>query len=85
LSAAVEPAELDAAVEREVQSVLRCAPGAVTKAKRLIEYVSTHNAAENLQFTAEQLADCWEAPEIQEGIAAFLGKRKPDWDVSEKS
>lgn len=82
LSAAVEPSELDAAVDREVQSLLRCAPGAVRRAKELIQFVSTHTAPENLQETAEQLADCWESAEIQEGIAAFLSKRKPQWDVS---
>lgn len=83
LSAAVEPQHLDAAVEREVQLFLRCAPGAVGRAKQLIQHVSTHSAEENLTYTAEQLADCWESAEIQEGIAAFLTKRKPAWHVGE--
>lgn len=82
LSAAVEPDQLDAAVDREIQLFLRCAPDAVRRAKQLIEFVSTHSASENLQETAEQLADCWESAEIQEGIAAFVGKRKPNWDQS---
>jgi methylglutaconyl-CoA hydratase len=82
LSAAVDADQLDAAVEREVQNFLRCAPGAVRRAKQLIDFVSSHSPAENLQETAEQLADCWESAEIQEGIAAFLSKRKPNWDIS---
>lgn len=83
LSAAVEPQHLDTAVEREVQLFLRCAPGAVSRAKQLIEYVSTHEPQENLEYTSERLADCWESAEIQEGIAAFLSKRKPAWQVGE--
>ncbi len=83
LSAAVEADKLDAAVDREVQLFLRCAPGAVTRSKRLIEYVSSHTPDENLQATAELLADCWESPEIQEGIGAFLAKRKPNWNCAE--
>lgn len=82
LSAAVEQEQLDAAIDREIQLFLRCAPDAVRRAKRLIEFVGSHSPAENLQETAEQLADCWESAEIQEGIAAFLSKRKPNWDAS---
>lgn len=81
LTAVVEPHELDAAIEQEVQMILRCAPGAVARAKALIQQVSTNSAEDNLNFTAEQLADCWESAEIQEGIAAFLSKRKPNWAV----
>lgn len=83
LSAAVEPVDLDAAVEREIRQFLLCAPGAVTAAKRLIHFVSRHEAAENIPYTAERLADAWESSELQEGIAAFLMKRKPNWYVAE--
>jgi methylglutaconyl-CoA hydratase len=71
--------QLDAAVEREVAAVLQCAPGAVTAAKELIRYVSTHEERENLDYTARALADSWETAEIREGIDAFLNKRKPNW------
>lgn len=81
LSEAVAADELDAAVEREVTALLRCAPGAVARAKKLIEFVSTHSQAENIPFTAAQLADCWECQELQDGIAAFLSKAKPPWHV----
>ena len=73
--------QLDAAVEREVAAALQCAPGAVTAAKELICYVSTHNAQENLDYTARALADSWETAEIREGIDAFLNKRKPNWQL----
>ncbi len=74
-------AELDEAVEREVAAVLQCAPGAVAGAKRLIQFVSTHNAQENLAYTATALADAWETAEIREGIDAFVNKRKPAWQA----
>jgi methylglutaconyl-CoA hydratase len=79
LSEVVEPAGLDAAVDREIAACLRCAPGAVADCKRLIQFVSSHDTAENIEYTAHQLADRWEDAELAEGIAAFLGKRKPSW------
>jgi methylglutaconyl-CoA hydratase len=73
--------ELDEAVEHEVSAYLQCAPGAVANAKRLIQFVSTHSAQENLEYTANALADAWESAEIREGIDAFVHKRKPNWQV----
>jgi methylglutaconyl-CoA hydratase len=73
--------ELDEAVEREVTSALECAPGAVAKAKKLVQFVSTHDAQENLEYTATALADAWETAEIREGIDAFVHKRKPAWQA----
>ncbi len=73
--------ELDRAVEREVVAALLCAPGAVADAKKLIRYVSTHDAGENLAYTATALADAWETAEIREGIDAFFNKRKPNWQA----
>jgi methylglutaconyl-CoA hydratase len=73
--------ELDEAVEREVSAVLECAPGAVAEAKKLIQFVSSHNAQENLEYTVTALADAWESAEIREGIDAFVHKRKPAWQA----
>jgi methylglutaconyl-CoA hydratase len=73
--------ELDEAVEREVRAALQCAPGAVGNAKKLIQFVSTHDARENLEYTATALADAWETAEIREGIDAFVHKRKPNWQA----
>jgi methylglutaconyl-CoA hydratase len=73
--------ELDAAVEREVAAALKCAPGAMANAKQLIRFVSTHDAQENLSYTATALADAWETAELREGIDAFFNKRKPNWQA----
>jgi methylglutaconyl-CoA hydratase len=82
VTAAVEPAELDAVVETEIRSVLRCAPGAVAATKKLVDYVLRHDDATNRVYTADRLADAWETDEGKEGIAAFLEKRKPAWRPS---
>ena len=73
--------ELDEAVECEVTAALLCAPGAVANAKKLIRFVSAHDAQENLEYTATALADAWETAEIREGIDAFFHKRKPNWQA----
>ena len=79
VTAAVEPGELDAVVEAEIQSILRCAPGAVAATKRLVDYVLRHDDLTNRVYTADRLADAWETDEGREGIAAFLAKRPPKW------
>jgi methylglutaconyl-CoA hydratase len=73
--------ELDQAVEREVAAALVCAPSAIANAKELIRFVSTHDAEQNLAYTAAALADCWETVELREGIDAFFHKRKPNWQT----
>lgn len=85
LDEAVEADQLDEAVQREVRALLRCAPGAVARAKELIRFVSTHDVKQNIQYTAARLADAWESEEVAEGIQAFLSKRKPKWHVAEQS
>ncbi|SMF72339.1 methylglutaconyl-CoA hydratase [Tistlia consotensis] len=79
LKEAVPADRLDAAVEAEVAELLLAAPGAIAATKRLIRQVATHGLEDNLDYTARALADAWETEEGQEGIAAFLEKRKPGW------
>ena len=72
---------LDAAVEAEINHVLKCAPGAVAGSKALIQFVGSHDGTANFDYTVNALADAWESEEIKEGIGAFLEKRKPKWVV----
>lgn len=81
VTAAVDASELDAVVEAEILSILRCAPGAIAMTKKLVDYVLRHDDATNRVYTAELLADAWETAEGQEGIRAFLSKREPSWRV----
>jgi len=71
--------ELDAAVERQVQLFLRCAPGAMAATKKLVAYVNTHGARESFDYTVALVAKMWASEEAAEGIASFLQKREPAW------
>jgi methylglutaconyl-CoA hydratase len=79
LSSTASPADLDAAVETEVDMVLRCGPKALATTKRLLDYVTTHQHMDNYIYTIERAADTWESEEGQEGIASFFEKRNADW------
>ncbi len=74
-----EEAELDRIVAKYVNDVLTAGPHAVAAAKRLIGQVS-HRAIEDVQdLTADTIARQRVSPEGQEGLRAFLEKRKPSW------
>jgi methylglutaconyl-CoA hydratase len=74
-----EEAELDRIVAKYVNDVLTAGPHAVATAKRLIGQVS-HRAIEDVQdLTVDTIARQRVSPEGQEGLRAFLEKRKPSW------
>jgi methylglutaconyl-CoA hydratase len=75
----VDAADLDAAVEAAINDVLACAPGALTTAKRLPELIAGPDQATIRAATIRILAGCLESEETQEGLRAFLEKRKPRW------
>lgn len=77
--AVVPSSELDAAVGRYVSEVLSAGPEAIAAAKGLIPQVWGRAPADARELTARTLADRRCSPEGQEGIAAFLQKRKPQW------
>jgi methylglutaconyl-CoA hydratase len=80
LLARVVPADdLDAAIEAEVAPYLECAPGAVARAKALLRTLGPRIDEATIQHTIAELAACWEGAEAPEGIGAFFGKRKPNW------
>ncbi len=73
------PAALDAATEAEVAPYFATAPGAVARAKALARALGPRIDDAVIAMTAEALADAWEAPEADEGIAAFFDKRPAPW------
>jgi methylglutaconyl-CoA hydratase len=77
--AVVPEAELDATVDRYVTELLSAAPTAVAAAKRLIPLVWGHTPDEVAELTANAIAEQRVSPEGQEGLRAFLEKRKPEW------
>jgi len=77
--AVVPAAGMDDAVERFVQEFLSAAPGAVAAAKALIPNVWTRGRDDAQAITAQAIAERRVSAEGQEGLRAFLEKRKPEW------
>ena len=82
LSRSVPADALDAAVEAEVTPYLSCAPGAVRDAKRLLRDLAGEVRTSDVEMAIDALALRWETAEAQEGVGAFLEKRRASWDDS---
>ncbi len=79
LSKTVEADALDTAIEAEIAPYLLAAPGAVRDAKALLNALAGQVKDTQIDFAISALADRWETDEAQEGLTAFLEKRKPSW------
>jgi methylglutaconyl-CoA hydratase len=77
--AAVPEADLDATVEGRVQELLKAGPRAIAEAKALIREVAFRRVEDVQRYTVERIADVRTSEEGQEGMRAFLEKRKPRW------
>lgn len=80
--------KLDAALEHQVEMVLRGGPNALRESKELIFTVEGGriSADDALKHrTAQVIAQLRVSEEGQEGLAAFLEKRRPAWARSEDS
>ena len=75
----VEPERLDQAVTDLTETVLKSGPSAVSEAKALIRAVDNQRPEDVLDYTARTIALTRVSPEGQEGMAAFLQKRRPNW------
>jgi methylglutaconyl-CoA hydratase len=71
-----EPDRLDHRVADAVLAYLECGPGAIAETKRLLRDAT---AQLRLPDLPERLAAVRAGAEAQEGLAAFLEKRKPRW------
>ena len=78
--AAVPEDDLDAAVEARVQELLKAGPRAVAEAKALIREVAWWRVEDVQRYTVERIADLRVSPEGQEGMRAFLEKRRPTYE-----
>jgi methylglutaconyl-CoA hydratase len=62
------------------KTLLSNSPRAMMEVKKLLRYVAKEKINERLaQLTAEHLAELRSSEEAQEGLLAFLEKRKPKW------
>lgn len=72
--------ELDNLVQKTVKLLKTSGPEAMKMAKKLIFEVSNNlSMDEAIEFTADMIAKMRISEEGQEGMAAFLEKRKPNW------
>ena len=72
-------AELDATVENVIQELLTSAPQAMRTCKTLAKSVGQMDQPTARAFTARAIAELRAGVEGQEGLRAFLEKRKPAW------
>jgi methylglutaconyl-CoA hydratase len=77
--AVVDANDLDAAVRGYVNDFLGCGPRAVSATKALIARVADRPAADVAAMTAEAIAAVRTSAEGQEGLRAFLEKRRATW------
>jgi methylglutaconyl-CoA hydratase len=71
--------EMDRVIAKYVNDLLTAGPQAVAASKRLIGAVSNRAPEDVLDLTVETIARQRVSPEGQEGLRAFLEKRKPSW------
>lgn len=80
VSEMVDDGELDAAVAALVDAILVNSPAAVAASKQLIFDVADRPLdTELVEMTCQRIADIRASTEGQEGLSAFLEKRKPSW------
>ena len=73
--------QLDSTIQETVNGLLKNSPAAMNAAKQLVRDIAQHpiGDANISQETSKRLADIRLSEEGQEGLSAFLEKRKPRW------
>ncbi len=66
-------------LEETIQNILSLSPRALQTAKKFIHDIKTLSFADQLNLAARTLANSRASAEGQEGLTAFLEKRKPKW------
>jgi methylglutaconyl-CoA hydratase len=72
-------ADLDALVATKVRELMSSGPKAVAEAKMLIAALPQRDPDDVRAYTARTIARLRAGEEGQEGLRAFLEKRKPAW------
>src|SRR3954447_534123 len=79
VTAAVSDDELDQVVAGYTGSLVRGAPSALAAAKQLLRRGQSRTIREELAELSRTSVGFFTSPEGREGVAAFAGKRDPDW------
>lgn len=69
----------DATIQSSVDQLRSSAPNAVREIKQLLKNLQNLESKKYKEFTVEKIAELRISQEGQEGIQAFLEKRKPRW------
>jgi len=81
VEAVESPEDLDAKLQLWVDAVLTGGPNAVRAAKRLVREVAGRPVDEVRDLTVNRIAELRVSAEGQEGMRAFLERRKARWDT----
>jgi methylglutaconyl-CoA hydratase len=79
VEAVEEPAKLDGRIDFYLDAIVAGGPHAVNAAKRLVRDVADRSEAEVREMTVQRIAGIRVSDEGQEGMRAFLERRKPKW------
>jgi methylglutaconyl-CoA hydratase len=71
--------DLDAAVDDALKQLMTSGPDAVRECKKLIAHVASHDLLDAVPYTIETIAARRVSEEGQQGMKAFLEKRKAPW------
>jgi methylglutaconyl-CoA hydratase len=75
----VSDEELNVEIEKIVNQLITSGPVAIAKCKELLNNIPKMSLEEAKTYTAKMIADLRISEEGQEGMSAFLEKRKPKW------
>lgn len=75
----VPRADLDAAVDRWLAEILACAPLSVRAIKQVVRRTAHLTAVEAQALRLPALVEALQSEDSQEGVRAFVEKRKPVW------
>jgi len=77
---AVAPADtIDTLIQNWVTQLSSSGPQAISEVKSLIAIMQCMDPEKYREYTVEKIASLRTSPEGQEGMSAFLEKRKPAW------
>ena len=71
--------ELDKSVKKYINILFSSSPNAISEVKKLLYAYDKMNKEKYKKFTVEKIAELRISKEGQEGISAFLNKRKSKW------
>ena len=71
--------DLEATVAATLQQILACAPGAIAETKKLLRRARFEDPASLVEHAAGVFAKAARGPEGEEGIRAFMERRKTSW------